>query len=54
MSGSAETNEGIIDGLVDDVEKGVDDVGNGVKDITGESGNMSESTTNTSTTEATR
>ena len=43
--------DGIIDGLMNDVEKGANDVKDGVDDITGESNTVNESGTN-NTTEA--
>lgn len=43
--------DGIIDGLMNDVEKGANDFKDGVDDITGESNTVNESGTN-NTTEA--
>lgn len=46
----AETEGGVIDGLMNDVEKGAHDVKDGMDDITGESG-MTNETTHANTTE---
>lgn len=48
-----ETSEGVLDGLVDDVEQGMDDAGNGVKDMTDESGGASGNTSDTTNKETT-
>ena len=52
------TTEGVIDGLIDDVKKGVDDVKNGAEDvkddITGTDGTRATTGAKSSTTETTR